>query len=103
MNLRTTLVLIALAVVGGMVWWVGPKLPPALDPRPAEEPAPDRGTISVLEKEFVLDNVKGVEVRRGDVTLLAFEKKGDGWVMPGGWRVRDAEVNALVNRLSSLR
>src|SRR5260370_115644 len=38
MNLRITLVLIALGITGGAVWWVGPRLPRQLAPAPEEAP-----------------------------------------------------------------
>src|SRR5437867_2587534 len=64
MNLRITLVLIALAVTGGVVWWVGPQLPRQLAPPPEQAPA-DAGTLAVFEKAFTPDDITSVEVRRG--------------------------------------
>lgn len=98
MNLRTTLVLVVLAAVGGVVWWVGPKLSPA----PA--PQADEGTLTVFEKDITPETIKSVKIARGKDTLLTLDRgaKG-GWVMPGGWPTRAVEVNELVGRLTSLR
>jgi hypothetical protein len=104
MNLRTTLVLVVLAAAGGVVWWVGPKLPPKLAPAPAPEVHADEGTLTVFEKEITPESTKSIKIVRGKDTLLSLDR-GDkgGWVMPGGWPTRAHEVNELVSRLASLR
>src|SRR4051812_35264503 len=104
MNLRTTLVLLVLAVAGGIVWKVGPKLPPALDPTPVEAPATDQGTLAVFEKKFTPEKIKHVVIERGKETVLEF-KRGiqNEWTMPGGWPTRSAEINLLIDRLCSMR
>jgi hypothetical protein len=102
MNWKTTLALLILVGVGGVLAWYGPHLPPALDPAPKPPAAADAGTRAELEK---LDAARftRIEVRRGDrVTVL--ERKGDGaWSLPGNWATRTAEAQALAERLASLR
>ncbi len=103
MNLRTTLVLIVLAVAGGIVWQVGPKLPPDLDPNPLAVPVADQGTLDVFEKDIKPEKIKRIVVQHGKETLLEFNRAGQDWTMPGSWPTRTAEVNVLVERLCSMR
>lgn len=101
MNLRTTLVLVLLAVVGGAVWRVGPRLPPRIVPAPPV--VADAGTLATLET-LTPDRLTAIKVLRGNTELLSFSR-GDkgGWVMPGRWPTRPAAVAELVERLTSLR
>jgi hypothetical protein len=92
MNLKTTLVLAILVAVGGIafgvVWFL-------------QSSSASNETLHVLANELKPENLTHIEVRRGDhqVTL---EKAGGSWALPGNWPVRQAEVDQLVQTLTSL-
>src|SRR5262245_57973082 len=103
MNLRTTLVLFALALGGAVVWKLGPQLPARLDPRPSPPPAADAGTLTVFEEQFTPDKISRVEVSASGKPAVVFVREGKSWTMPGGWPTRAGEVQELIDRLASLR
>jgi hypothetical protein len=103
MNLKTTLVLVVLAVAG-VAWvllapplpsWLGVKSPP-----PETSPA---ASAAVLEKELTPAALTRIEIRRGDrQTVLEKSSAGD-WTIEGKWQTRPREVEELVGLLTSLR
>ena len=95
MNLKTTLVLAACVVAGGVAYvtWllVG-----------FFHPVPPNETLEVLEHKLTLAAVTRIEVRRGD-HHVKLEKKGQDWSLPGQWPIRQPEVEQLVRTITGLR
>jgi hypothetical protein len=104
MNIKTTLALIVLLGTGVLVWWFGgPKLPPALDPTTRSAPAADAGTRAFLDG-LKPEQITRIEVKRGLNDSFELIRKPDGaWSLPGNWPPRTTEINALVERLTTLR
>ena len=93
MNLKTTIVLLALILLGALGWLaVGllNRVPPSSE------------TLVVLEKELTPDKLTRIEVVRGDRRVV-LEKGTEGWSLPGKWPVRKPEVDRLVDLLTNLR
>jgi hypothetical protein len=93
MNLKTTLLLAALLVVGGAAWVAFNRL------RPGEPPAQ---ALVVLGDDLKADRVHRIEVGRGD-SRVVLEKNGDEWTLPGQWPVREPEARQIVTTLTGLR
>lgn len=93
MNLKTTIVLLALILLGACVWLAVALLTPA---RVTSE------TIAVLERDLRPENLTRIEVARGERRVV-LEKGPGGWSLPGKWPVRQPEVEHLVGILTSLR
>lgn len=101
MNLRTTILLLALTVGGGALWYfhdplarrLGYARPPVSD---AKQP-----TASAIDKAFRPELVSRIElhVSGGPVVL---ERKGKVWSLPGGWPARGPEVAQVVDAVCSL-
>src|SRR5262245_5793685 len=97
MNLKTTLVLLILVVVGGVLLIVGPAIFPGQGG--GRNAATDLGSRAVLEKELSGDQVKSIQVVRGNERIV-LERGADGqWTLPGGWRTRPREIERLVKRI----
>src|SRR5262245_13496011 len=93
MNLKTTIVLLALLLAGALGWvavWLLNRGQPANE------------TLTVLEKELRPEALTRIEVVRGDRRVV-LEKGADGWSLPGKWPVRKPEVDQLVELLTNLR
>ncbi|MHB1425105.1 MAG: DUF4340 domain-containing protein [Gemmataceae bacterium] len=101
MNIKMTLALLLL-VGGGIVlwWWDGPQLPPAFDPAAPLAPAQDKGTRALLRK-FQPDKIARIEVKTPSGHTILRKVNGE-WSLPGNWPVRESEVKALVDLLTSL-
>src|SRR5262245_44062531 len=93
MNLKTTFVLLVLAVAGVGAWILSGLRTPAK--------VPDAGTRQVLEAELKAPNLRKIEVRAGNRTAV-FQRSGETWTMPGNWPTRQLEVKQLVDLLVSL-
>lgn len=93
MNLKTTIILLVLILVGASIWVALTLLGPA---------AVTSDTLATLERELKPDAITRIEIIHGDKRLL-LEKGADGWSLPGKWPVRQPEVEQLVEVLSSLR
>ena len=91
MNLKTTLVLAVLAAVGGLAWLV-------LRILPARDAA--RPTVQFLEQDLKPENIKRIEITRGDRKVVL--DHAEEWSLPGKWPVRTSEVNELVKNLTGL-
>jgi len=103
MNIKTTLALMTLVGVGVLVWWVGgPQLPPELNPAVKTSAVQDKGTREFLDS-LRPDKIERIEVLAPSGTTQLTRKPNDGWSLPGGWNLRDFEVNALVDLLANLR
>jgi hypothetical protein len=102
MNLKTTLALLALAAIGGALMWFGVHLPPKLDPVAQRTPATDLGTRAALES-IAAGELTSIRVVKGDHATVMTRQPGHEWTMPGNWPVRTIEVQALADRLASLR
>src|SRR5438874_46530 len=93
MNLKTTITLLVLIVLGGCAWLAVALL---------SKGSVASETLAVLEGKLQPESITRIEVVRGDRRVL-LEKGADGWSLPGKWPVRKSEVEQLVAVLSSLR
>jgi hypothetical protein len=102
MNLKTTLVLVVLAVAG-VVWvWLAPPLPSWLGVTSAPQETTPAASAAVLEKELTPAALNRIEIRRGDRQTV-LEKSGGAWTIEGKWQTRPREVDELVALLTNLR
>ncbi|MBY0523462.1 MAG: DUF4340 domain-containing protein [Gemmataceae bacterium] len=102
MNLKTTLVLLVLVVAGGLLFWVGPTLPPQFGFLGRAVPTDNQGSLKVLEDDLAEGKVQRIEVTR-DGRSVVLERSGKKWVLPGQWPTRDPEVEELVRQITNLR
>lgn len=103
MNLKTTLVLLVLAVAGGVLFQFGPAAAPYLGLGNPSAPVGNAGTLPILETELAANKLRRIEVRHDDRTVV-FERDADGgWSLPGKWPTRKQEVEELVTLLTALR
>jgi hypothetical protein len=93
MNIKTTIVLCVLILIGGAAWLGVTMLAPS---GAASE------TLTTLETKLQPDAISRIEITRGERKVV-LEKGADGWSLPGKWPVRKPEVDHLVSVLSSLR
>src|SRR5262245_31052077 len=100
MNLKTTLVLLVLAVAGGSWFYVTqksgtPPLPPSLGLTTTPAGSAPAATLTVLEEELTPGKITRIEIRRADQPIL-LEKGKDSWTIEGKWLTRPREVEELV-------
>jgi hypothetical protein len=103
MNLKTTFVLLVLVVAGGVLFWIGPTLPPGITRglQPAAALSSDAGTLKVLEEEITPDKLTRIEIQRPKAPPIILQKDAGGdWTMPGRWPTRTREVAQLVQLLT---
>jgi hypothetical protein len=93
MNFRTTLVLLGLAVVGGVAWLLFPS---------GHSSAARSKTIEFLDVELKPAKLTRIEVSRKGRPDVTLEKVGGEWTLPGKWPVREAEAERIVKTLTSL-
>jgi hypothetical protein len=93
MNLKTTLILAILVVVGGISWLVFAGV---------RSGGATSETLNVLENELTPDRITRIEVKRGEHPVV-LEKSGGEWTLPGKWPVRQPAVDELVRVLTGLR
>src|SRR5262245_25855182 len=93
MNLKTTIALLILILLGAGVWIAVTLLGPA---------AVKSDTLATLERELNPGAITRIEIIHGDKRVV-LEKGADGWSLPGKWPVRQPEVEQLVSELSTLR
>jgi hypothetical protein len=103
MNIKTTLALMLLVGAGVLLWIFGDPLLSLLGPSARPGSATDSETRAFLD-HLRADKITRIEVYRQATPILELSRKpGGAWSLPGNWPLRDAEVNALVERLVSLR
>jgi hypothetical protein len=104
MNLKTTLLLLAIVAGGAAVWLLGPALPSQLSLTSAEPSHGDSGTLHVLSSQIVPGELSRIEIvaRGSDRPLLLERGPGGAWTAPGQWPTRKPEVEQLIALLSSL-
>lgn len=93
MNLKTTIFLLILILIGAAGWVAVTLVGPA---------TVTSATLANLESELKPDAITRIEISQGDKRIV-LEKGADGWSLPGKWPVRQTEVKQLVEVLSSLR
>lgn len=103
MNLKTTFVLLALVVVGIVLFLFGPELPVRLGLKPRPPNPTGTGTLALLENELQLQNLTRIDVRHGDQHITLERSPGGAWALPGRWPVRKLEADRLVALLGGLR
>src|SRR5205809_498682 len=99
-----TLLLLLLVVVGGVWLTAGDRVRSALGvEKPSPEAAPAE-SFAVLDQYLRPDRLRGLKVTAPGQPTLTLTRNDDGtWSQPGNWPLRDAEVAALVNALTTLR
>ncbi len=101
MNLKTTLALLVLVVAGGVLFTLGPTLPPGLGLGQPVAPT-GAGTSAVLASEITADKLKRVEIDGPAGKVVLERGPGGDWSLPGKWPTRQPEVEALVKELGAL-
>src|SRR5437870_4504374 len=102
MNLRTTVILLVLAGLGGLTWWLGPKVAPrvGLTPKPIN-PA-GAGSPDVLDRRLTRDTITRIEVRAGDEPVVLEKGATGDWALPGKWPLRKTEADELIGLITGL-
>lgn len=94
MNFKTTIILAALAVVGGLLWLFVPW---------HRQNASSNASVVVLEQQLKPVHLQRIEVIHDGRTTV-FERDAAGeWTLPGHWPARQTEINRLVGTLTSLQ
>jgi len=93
MNLKTTVTLGALVLVGAAGWLLFQLL------RGGESQSE---TVTTLEQRLTPDEINRIEISRGDQHVVLEKVNGAG-ALPGNWPVREPEVQRLVATLGNLR
>jgi hypothetical protein len=104
MNLKTTLLLLALVAGGAAVWLLGPALPSQLSPTSREPGHGESGTLQVLSSQIVPGELSRIDIvaRGSDRPLLLERSPGGAWTAPGQWPTRKPEVEQLIALLTGL-
>ncbi len=97
MNWKTTLILGLVVLAGGLGWWWFEATKSGTRP---ETPA---GPTQALLEQLKPDRLLRIEILRGKDTVVLEREPGKAWTLPGGWPVRDAEVQRFVTALAGLR
>lgn len=102
MNLRTTLVLLALLVGGGVVLWFGRELASKAGLLPKADDPNGAGSPVVLNDMLQPDKISKIEVHSGGEPVVLEKGPGQTWALPGKWPTRRAEADELVNTITNL-
>src|SRR5437899_1349498 len=94
MNIKTTIFLAVLTVIGGVLWLVVPWHRGA---------ASGSDSLAVLENELKPENLEKLEIRADGRTVVLERGSGGEWTLPGHWPTRQAEADRLVRTLTSLQ
>ena len=94
MNLRTTIILAALVVVGGLAWFFFPG--PAAD----EVTSP---SLRFLEKDLRQGSITRIELHGSNRKVVLDRAGEEEWSLPGKWPVRTNEAKELERTLTELR
>jgi Domain of unknown function (DUF4340) len=101
MNLKTTFALVVLILVVATLFWTRAAIPPGWSPF-ATTATTGEGAPDAL-RTIPAENLTMIEIKKGDrATILTHNTADDGWVMPGNWPTRSAEVKQLVDLLTHL-
>ena len=101
MRWLTTLLLLILVAIGGAFAFFGTDLLARVGLR---QPPPTASVESTAPLEsFKLDAITKIELNVPGQPSLTLEKTATGWTQPGNWRVREKEVQELLDVLSSLK
>lgn len=92
MNLRTTIVLGILVLLGAGGWVAYLLLRPN---------TPASATLTFLES-LRGDDLKKIEVRRGKDVRVVLTREGKAWKLPGNWPLRETEAKELTEALARL-
>lgn len=96
MNLKTTLFLAILLLVGGLAWLLLATL------KPAESTS---ATVAALHDDLAPESLTRIEIAGASGRKLILERGGpnEPWSLPGKWPVRKNEVEHLVQAITTLR
>jgi hypothetical protein len=100
MNWKSTVVLVVLAVGAGAWLWKGDVWVPQTAPK---APPPDPPALAALETDLTPAALTRIELAPAGGGSFVLERTEQGWKQPGGWPLRAAEVNELVDTLGTLR
>jgi hypothetical protein len=100
MHWKSTLLLVVLAGGAGAWLWKGDEWWPRSAPRGAP---PDPAELTALEADLTPETITRIEVAPPGADPFVLERTAAGWRQPGGWPLRAAEVNELVDALGTLR
>jgi hypothetical protein len=100
MNLKTTLALVVLVAGGAVLYFLGPDLAVSLGLVPKPAPAGTGETQAILRDEFKPQNLSRIDIQQGD-RRWTFERAGADWTLPGRWSAHKAEVEQLVELLTT--
>ncbi len=103
MNIKTTLLLVVVAVFVAVLVVLDPPLLRWLDLAPKQPDGKGAGTLAILQLELTPDKISQVELAHGGSSVVLKRGKNGDWTLPGDWPARELEVNELIARLSSLR
>ncbi len=105
MNLKTTLVLLVLAVGAGVFGFLGTPITEWLGWTPKPPDPTGAGTLEVLTSELQPEALTRIEIQaRGSDRPVQLERSPGGeWTAPGQWPTRKPEVEQLVSVLTNLR
>lgn len=95
MNVKTTIALVVLLLVGGAAYYVW------VHNRPREAQS---ATADFLEKQLTPQTITYIEVKRGKKPGFVLTRKSpaDEWTLPGQWPAREKEVEQLVKTVAGL-
>ncbi len=102
MSLKTTLFLLLLVATGIVLAIFGPSLGSWLNLSPDSEAAGSDDTLAILKNELTKEKLTRIEVHEGE-KVVALERSGSDWTLPGKWPTRKREVEELINLLTGLR
>jgi hypothetical protein len=94
MNLKTTLVLLLLAIAGGGCWLV------LLSTRTR---GAQSETLAFLNNDLTADQLTRIDMTHGDNHVVLERDAAGQWALPGNWPARRPEVEQLVGLVTSLR
>ncbi len=98
-----TLLLLVLVLAGGFWLVAGDRVRTAVGLAKPEQAAP-AASFALLDQYLRPDQLRELRVTAPGQPPLVLTRNADGtWSQPGNWPVRDAEVAALVNTLTTLR
>jgi hypothetical protein len=102
MKWKSTLVLVALAVLSGLWVWKGDAWAVRMNLRPAPPAAASSASLDALAADFAPDKITHIEVTH-EAGPVVLDRTSAGWKMPGDWPLRVPEAEELVQALADLR
>src|SRR5262245_41990755 len=102
MNLRTTLVLLVVAALGGAAWYMLPEIAPRLGLSPRNGESASAGSPDVLENQLTRDKIRRIKVEANGDPIELEQTASGAWALPGKWPTRKAEAEELIALITGL-